>query len=534
MIYLFADRSLDPDRRELRYGADLIEVEPQVFDLILYLIRYRERVVTRDELIESVWKGRIVSESTISSRITLARHAVGDTGQEQRLIRTLPRVGLRFVGEVRETAVPGSAKVLQQVLSLSGQVPERPGASVPVAPIVLRRSALAVHPFLDLSNALDQGNLITGLADDIFAALSQFPWLSVIARNTDHDARDWALDISDRERSSALHYVLDVSVRTGDHRVRATARLADPRTGELLWAKRFDVWQEDVLELQDEITTSIVGTLGPRLEQFEIARARRDPTAHLDPVQCYLLGMGELYQWNRDAMCDALTLFQRATELDPDFAAAYGMAAYCHVQRKSYGWISDRKLEVANCARLTQQAAQCAQHDAATLTRAAHAISSVVVDIDRGADLIDQALRIDPSLAAGWYVSGWIRLFLGKPDKAIDHLERALRLGRFDPLNFKMHAALGYAHFLSGRFDRATASAERALNARPNYLTAMRLAAASHASAGRLARARGLFRRMRELDSKLRIADLPNLIPFQRRIDLERWSAALWKAGLPE
>jgi len=534
MIYLFADRLLDTDRRELWCGADLISVEPQVFDLVLHLIRHRERVVTKTELLAAVWKGRIVSESTISSRITAARRAIGDTGEDQQLIRTLARVGLRFVGEVQEEVAPGCGKPAHELSEWHASGFGQSDVSAPAAPFIMHKPSLEIHPFLDGSMGGDQDNFIRGIVDDVATALSQFPWLSVKMRKPPENSDDWTVDVRDPEQISALHYVLEGSVRAADDRIRVTTKLVDPLTGTLLWAKRFDAWHEDVLELHDQVTNDIVGALGPRLEQLEIARARQEPTALLDPSRCYLLGMGRLYEWSYHGMCEALALFQRATELDPEFASAYGMAAYCHVQMKSYGWVSDRERETAECARLAQQAAACAQEDAAALTKAAHAISSVVHDMDGGADFVDRALRINSNLATGWYVSGWIKLFMGEPNIAIEHLGQSLRLGQFDPLIFKMHAAAGYAHFVTGRYDEAAASAERALLARPDYLTGMRLAAAGHAMAGRLAQARGFMSRMHQLDPKLRVTDLPDLIPFQRRVDVERWVDALSKAGLPD
>ncbi|HEX6110978.1 MAG TPA: winged helix-turn-helix domain-containing protein [Geminicoccaceae bacterium] len=533
MIYLFEGRSLDTDRRELRRGADPIAVQPQVFDLVLHLIRHRQRVVTKDELITAVWKGRIVSESTIGSRIAAARDAVGDTGKHQHLIRTLPRVGLRFIGQVYEQATSGGADAAPAACGVPAKEHEHSSVPAQNAPSVIGKSSIAVDPFLDISGGTERRHFISGILEDITTALSQYPWLAVVERTSDQVSQEWALDIAPFKPAFTVNYLLKGSLRVAEHRVRVTARLVDAATGTLLWARRFDVWHEDVLALQDQITGSVVRAIGPRLEQLEIDRARREPSARLDALGCYLLGMGRLYRWNREGISEAFSLFQRAAELDPEFASAYGMAAYCYVQRKSYGWMSDRDQEATECASLAQQAAACAGDDAVALTKAAHAISSVVCDIDGGADFVDQALKLNPSLAAGWYVSGWIRLFLGEPDVAIEHLGRAITLGQFDPLSFKMHAALGYAHFLSGRYDEAAAWAERALHARPHYLTGMRLAAAAHACAGRLPHAQGLIAQVHGLHPELRVADLAHLIPFQRRVDVERWTEALSRAGLP-
>jgi tetratricopeptide (TPR) repeat protein len=189
---------------------------------------------------------------------------------------------------------------------------------------------------------------------------------------------------------------------------------------------------------------------------------------------------------------------------------------------------------VAECARLARLAAEFGKDDAVALSKAAHAIASVVGDIDSGAIFIEQALRLNPNLAAGWYVSGWIKLFLGEPSTAIEHLARAMRLSPFDQLRVKIHAAVAYAHLLAGRYDDASVAAENALRARSNYLTAMRGASASHALAGRLGEARKLIAHVRQGDPALHISNLANLLPFRRAQDFNRWAEGLQKAGLPD
>jgi TolB-like protein len=519
VIYQFENFSLDAERRELRQGTSIVPVEPQVFDLLQYLIRTRERVVSKDDLIGAVWNGRTISDSTLSSRMTAARHAVGDRGKEQRLIRTVARRGYRFVGDVRAwngPSVEGAGTEWEQ----PAQLPRKP--------------TIAVLPFANISQDPEQEGFVNGLIEDITTELSRFSWLSVVARSLSFAHRGWAVDIAHVRRELGVQYMLEGSVRKAAGRARVTARLIDTMTGAHLWANRFDAWHEDIFSLQDQITASVVGAIGPKLEQVEIERARRKPPEAVDSLHCYLRGMGNVYQWSKDGIDHALSLFHKAIQIDPEFASAYGMAAYCYVQRQSYGWIVDRMQETAECARLARRAAELAKDDAAALSKAAHAIASVTRDIDSGAVFIDRALKLNPKLPAAWYVSGWIRLLLGDPEIAIEHLTQAIRLGPFDPLIFKMHAALAYAHFFSGRYDDASAMAASALRERPNYLTAVRAAAASHALAGRLDRAQSLMAHMRKRDSALRISNLKDLIPFCRSEDVSKWVDGLQRAGLPQ
>src|SRR5262249_49371171 len=198
------------------------------------------------------------------------------------------------------------------------------------------------------------------------------------------------------------------------------------------------------------------------------------------------------------------------------------------------GWITDRARETAECARLAYRAAELGKDHAATLAKAAHAIAYVARDMDSGALFIERALKLNPGLAAAWYVSGWIRLFLAEPATAIEPLTRAIRLSPFDPSAFKMHAGLAYAHFFAGRYDDASEMAASPLLTRPNYLTAVRAGAASHALAGRFDKARNLMAHMRKCDPALRISNLPELVPLGRSQDFARWAGGLHKAGLPD
>jgi tetratricopeptide (TPR) repeat protein len=243
--------------------------------------------------------------------------------------------------------------------------------------------------------------------------------------------------------------------------------------------------------------------------------------------------MGSVYQWTASGINEALRLFHKAIRIDPEFASAHGMAARCYAWRKANGCMAEVQ-DIDECARLARRAAELGKDDAVALYLAGHAIARVVGDLDAGAALIDRALALNPNLSVGWYVSGWVRIFLGQPDVAIEHLTRAIRLSPLDPLIFRVHAAIAHAHFFAGRYDDASASAEKAVHARPNYLTAVRGAAASYALAGRLDQAQNLVMRMRELNPALCISNLKDLFPLRRPEDFTKWVDGLRKAGLPE
>ena len=527
MHYLFDEFRLDVDRRELRRGPMVVDVAPQVFDILECLLRHHDRVVSKDDLIAEVWDGRIVSESTISSRLTAVRSAIDDSGRDQRLVRTIPRRGYRVVCPVTKAPGPDEPTLLQ-----ARERPTEPPAGNLISRLE-RMPRIAVLSFTGTPGDPSHTGFVNGLVEDITTALSHIPWLAVSARSASFAYSGWAVDIRQVRTGLGANYVLEGSVRDANNRIRVTARLIDTETGSSLWASRFDVWREDVFDLQDLISARVVNEIGARLELREIERAEQSSDS-VDPVDHYMRGLGGLYTWTRDGVDRALGQFQQAIRLDPEFAAPYGMAAYCYVQRKSYGWTSNRSKEAVECGDLVQRASELRRADGLTLAKAAHAISVVVDDTDSGEQLVEDALRRHPNLANAWYVSGWIKLFQGDHRLAADHLTRAIKLSPSDTLLFKMEAALSYAHFFLSDYEQASVYAAKALRARPNYLTAMRGAAACQALSGRLGEARRLMSQVRKHDPALCLSNLAELIPFHRSQDVMKWTDALGLAGLPD
>jgi tetratricopeptide (TPR) repeat protein len=304
-----------------------------------------------------------------------------------------------------------------------------------------------------------------------------------------------------------------------------------------LWADRFDGGLEDIFDLQDEVTSGVVGAIAPKLEQAEILRAKRKSTESLDAYDHYLRGIASIHAvfgGTKEAVTEALQRFYRTIELDPDFASAYGMAAWCYVLRKNYGWMSEGDKEIAEVERLARRAAQLAKDDAVALYTSGFALARIVGYLDAGAALIDRALTIDSNLAAGWHLSGWVRIYLGEPDIAVEHMARAMRLSPLDPLIFGMQNGTAAAHFLAGRYDEASSWAEKALREQPDYLPALRMAAASHALPGRVAEAQKAMARMRQIDPELRCSALKDIVPFRGPGDFARYVEGLRIAGLPE
>jgi TolB-like protein len=529
---LFADFVFDPERRELRRQSETIAIGPQVFDLLACLIAHRERVVSKDDLLQEVWHGRIVSESTLASHINAARKAIGDDGQKQRLIKTVARKGFRFVADVTEPRSSDGPRSGAGAAAESHDM-KPPEISGP-APSLPDKPSIAVLPFQNMSGDPDQDYFADGVVEDIITALSRVRWLFVIARNSSFTFRDKAVDVRRVGRELGVGYVVEGSVRKAKNRVLITAQLINAETGAHIWAERFDGTPDDIFDLQERIAANVVGAVSPQLERAEIERAKRRATANLSAYDCYLRGIASLHLGTREAIGEALPLFKRATELDPNFASAYAMAAWCHVWRKVNGWMTDRAEETAEGTRLARRAVELGRDDAVALTRSGHALLHLAGDIDGGIALLDRALVLNPNLSAAWFLGGFARVWDGDSDGAIARFTQAMRLSPLDPEMYRMKAGMAAAHMFAGRFDTASLWAEQAFTNLPSFLMVVAVIAACHALAGRTEQAREAMHHLRALDPELRVANLGEWLPIRRVEHAETFRHGLRKAGLPE
>lgn len=399
-----------------------------------------------------------------------------------------------------------------------------PAVSVP------ERPSIAVLPFQNMSGDPEQEYFADGMVEDIITALARFPALFVIARNSCFTYKGRSVDIKQVGRELGVRYVLEGSVRKSADRIRITGQLIDAATGAHLWAERIDGALEEIFKLQDQVTSSVVGAIAPKLEQAEIERVKRKPTKSLDAYDYYLRAMAKLYEGKRQSIEEALSLFQKAIDRDPGFAAAYGMSAYCYVWRKANGWVADRSRETAEATSLAHKAAQLGRDDAIALSEAGFALAFVAGELDHGAALIDRAVALNPNLASAWRFSGYTRVFLGDSDLAIRHLEQAVRLSPLDPLIFIVYNGIALAHFFACRYDEASKAAEMA---GPNYITAVLMLAVSEAMAGRSNESARALARLRELDADPSMSKFAELWPLRRPEDCARFQEGMRKLGLP-
>ena len=408
-------------------------------------------------------------------------------------------------------------------------------AEKPSARLALpNKPSIAVLPFQNMSGDPEQEYFADGMVEEITTALSRFRQFFVIARNSSFTYKGRAVDVKQVGRELGVRYVLEGSVRKAANRVRISGQLIDTTTGSHLWADRFDGAVEDIFDLQDQVTTSVVGVIAPTMERAEIERSKGKRTESLDAYDYYLRGIVSLYQWTEEETSRALGLFHKSIELDPDFSSAYGMTAWCYVWRKANGWMDDRVKEIAEANRLAQRAIDLGADDAVALLGGGYALVFVVHDVERGAAYIDRALALNPNLAWGLVCDGWTKAFLGEPDAAITQLSRAMRLSPLDPMSFRALGGIAFAHFIAGRYDAASFWAEKAMRERPNYLPATRDLAAAHALAGRLAEAQKAMAHLREVAPAMRVSGVKDWVPIRRPDDLARLENGLRIAGLPQ
>ncbi len=524
MRFAFEECVLDIGRRELTRKAEPVSVGPQVFDLLVYLVQKREHVVSKDDVLQAVWGGRAISESTLTSHINAVRKAIGDSGGEQRLVRTVPRKGFRFVADVRTEQSPerGPAPDLR-----NGGIQHAHELSVPEKP------SIAVLPFQNLSGEVEQAYFADGVVEDIISALSRARWLFVIARNSSFAYRR-RNDVKEIGSELGVRYILEGSVRKAQDRVRITGQLIEASTGAHLWSERFEGTLDDIFELQDQIATSVAGAIAPQVELAEIERAKRNPTRCATAYDCYLRGLAHLHRGTRESMDEALRLFRRTIEIDHESASAHAMAAWCYFWRKINGWMINREKETHEGLRLAHLAVELGRDDAVALTRGGHALAHFSGDLDGGIALLDRAIFLNPNLASAWFLGGFLRTWHGECDSGIEYFERAMRLSPVDPELYRMQAGIAMAHLFAGRIEAASAWAERSYRNLPSFLMVAALVAATRALGNRKEDAERAMEEVRRLDPALRVSGIGNWLPISSPEHLSVFVDGLRKAGLDE
>jgi TolB-like protein len=524
MRFLFRDYSLDTDRRELRRGLSQIPVEPQVFDLLEFLIRNRDKVVSRDELFSSVWGGRIVSESALDTRISAARSAIGDTGQRQLSIRTLPRKGVRFVESVREEQ-PGAA---------SDQRPHVTAGATAATIAPLDRPSIAVLPFTNMSGDPEQDYFADGMSEEITTALCRCTWLMVIARNSSFTYKGKSVDVRQVGRELGARYIMEGSVRRSGERLRISGQLTDAISGAAMWADRFDGDRRDVFELQDRIAESVVAAIEPKLQLAEIGRIKARSETDLDAYDLFLRAQQLEYEFTELSLAKAIELLDQALAIDPSYAPAMALSAYCHAERRFQGWEVEPAKEQAKGHALALRAIELGWNDSNILWMAGYAIREIGGDAEQSMELIRRSLHLNPSSAIALTIAAWNEVVLGNPVSALERLDRAERLSPRDPRAWFMASAGALAHLTLGQFEQSAGRAKKALAQNPRSAQAWRILAASLAKLGDLGAAKAAMREALVIEPQLTAPKLRARMKFMPDSVWAKYADCLRLAGLPE
>ena len=518
MRWTFDDCVLDMARRELRRAGVPTAVEPQVFDLLVYLIRNRARVVSKDDLLEAVWHGRIVSDSALANRINAARAAIGDSGEHQALIRTLPRKGFRFVGDVAEESAqsgpPGPA-LTPSKLCLSDQ------------------PSLVVLPFTDISPDQHQGHFADGITEDLITELARIRWLFVIARNSAFAYKNRPVDVKQISHELCVRYVLEGSVRRSEQRIRINAQLVDATTGVQQWGERYDRDAGEIFAVQDEIASSVAAAVQPHLLAAEGRRTAFLSPADLSAWELVARAQSQLWRLTRNDYDGAIESLKRAVEMSADFAPAQALLGFALVFAAHMGWVD--KSESLSVGRQHAERAIALDdrnpwgywalgYAAMMQRRTEEAIAAF-----RG------AVNLTPSSAAAHAHLSRGLAFAGHSDEAVRHGEAAMRLSPLDPEIALFRGGIAIAHYTARRFDEALRFTEENLRLRPGFQGASRLHCATLAQSGRVEEARAFLSDLRRSHRPpLTIAWVRENVPFQTPALMELFIDGLRKAGLDQ
>jgi TolB-like protein/class 3 adenylate cyclase/Flp pilus assembly protein TadD len=395
------------------------------------------------------------------------------------------------------------------------------------------KPSIAVLPFQNMSGDPEQEYFADGMVEDITTALSRVKWLFVIARNSSFTYKGKAVDIKQVGRELGVRYVLEGSVRKAGNKVRITGQLIEVSTNAHLWADRFDGGLEDIFDLQDQISASIVGAISPKLEDAEIALARKKPTHNLGAYDYYQRGLALLYQFTKEGHEQSMPLLRKAVELDPDFALAQAAIAGWYISGKAFVWIKIGDREIVEADQLARRLLRLSNDDARVLAHAGQALTYVVGNLKEGAPVLDQAIRLDPNLAVARLWGGGAKMYRGELDAAIEHFQHAVRLSPLEPRTFLAYSGLASAHFLAGRYDKALECAMTGIRQWPNFVALQRIAAACYAKSGRVEDAKRAWLVALQLDPTQRISNLRNQTLF-RNEDFEKFAEAYRIMGMPE
>jgi TolB-like protein len=530
--FRFGDFEIDAARQELRQAGAPVHIEPQVFDLLVYLVQHRDRIVSKDELIETIWHGRAISEAALSSRISAARRALGDNGNDQTLIRTLHKRGFRFVGEVDAGSAPAAVAAGPSPLpqaAVHDAIKLMPSAELLPLP---DKPSIAVLPFQNMSHDPEQEYFADGLTEDIITGLSRQRWFFVIARNSSFTYKGAAVDVRDVAAQLGVRYVLEGSVRRAANRVRVTGQLIDASNGNHLWAEKYDRELADIFALQDDITNRVIGSVAPQILVAEAARVQRKPPQSVDAWDLVMQAVPHMWRMSTDEHARAQELLQRAIALDGNYAHAHALLGWTYVTmfnldtRKPIGEWTDRVLATGATA-VTLDDEEPWAHLVLGLGHARRRRPQLAFRH------LTKSVELSPSFALGYAGLGYALACGGQPESGLQALEEAHRLSPRDPFLAIYAPTVRYmALFALERYEETIAVCRATTASHPHHAGAWRLMTVSLGLLGRVDEAKDALAHTLTLQPDLAVAHVENNTVYANPEDRSRFLEGLRKAGL--
>ncbi|HXQ51310.1 MAG TPA: adenylate/guanylate cyclase domain-containing protein [Stellaceae bacterium] len=406
--------------------------------------------------------------------------------------------------------------------------PDRPILSLPDKP------SIAVLPFANMSGDPEQDYFADGVVEDIITALSRIKWMFVIARNSTFVFKGKPIDVKQVGRELGVRYVLEGSVRKATNRVRITGQLIDATTGTHIWADRFEGALENIFELQDQVTASVVGAIEPAMRAADMLRAQPKPTSSLDAYDYYLRALAAFHRTTRSDIADALAMCRAAIAIDQRYASAYGLAAWCCLRRRTHGWAERPEEERLTAVEFARCAIDFGANDPEALWMAGVTLPYFVGDVDRAEDVVRRSLALNQNSALAWGCLGFVQCYSGSGEAAIASFERGIRQSPLDPEAFTNKCGMAWAYFVEGRYDEAVQWANRALHEQAHFMASLRVKAAACGLLGRREDAEETVRAASAIDPEASIAKWLKITPLKRPDHKSAFAEGLRRAGLRE
>jgi TolB-like protein len=518
MLYRFGPFELDTARAELRADSAIRPVEPQVFALLTLLVENRERLVSRDELLDKVWDGRIVSDAALASRIKSARQALGDDGRSQRFIRTIHGQGFRFVADVR----------IARAIQLNDPPPLELHAGQPATPST--RPSIAVLPFRLVGDAGPYGAIADALPHELLTELSRLRWLFVTARGSSFRLRAEDADMREIGRVLGVRYCLTGTVDVAGPSLVVTVELVDTHSAGVVWADRFHGSVDDVHAIREDIRSRILTALELQIPMHEANLARLTVTENLDAWSAYHLGLQHMYRFNRTDNAVATALFQQAVAQDPGFARAQAGLSFVHFQTAFMRHTDDLAGESDLARRYAQRGVELDPLDP-FVNFAMGRTYWLSGDLEGGLAWLERATTISPNYAQGIYAQAWTETLAGRGLQGRAHVDLSMRLSPLDPLYYAMLGTRAFTHMVVGEDLAAADWAERAARSPGAHVLIAMIAAATQAMIGDDAKAVRWAANVRERNPVLAREDFFRAFPMKSEVTRARVASALSGLG---